>query len=203
MKVYLCGLFIFLREVCVANIIVDENIVLKELKMEHSPAIFKLIDSGREYLREWLPFVDATNYVADTEEFVRQSLSKPHIDDEAIKVIYYMNDIAGLISIKNIDRMNHKVEIGYWLGQDFQKRGIMIKSCKRLIKYVFDSKIINRICIKVAENNLRSQKIPVTLGFMFEGIEREGEFYSNTQYFDLKIYSLLKKDYLQCQDDFL
>lgn len=39
------------------KIIVNENIELQELSTEHIMPIFTTIDSQREYLREWLPFI--------------------------------------------------------------------------------------------------------------------------------------------------
>jgi ribosomal-protein-serine acetyltransferase len=52
---------------------------------------------------------------------------------------------------------------------------------------------MNRIQIKVALNNSKSQAIPVKLNFHFEGIERGGELHEN-KFIDLRVYSLLANE---------
>jgi ribosomal-protein-serine acetyltransferase len=56
---------------------------------------------------------------------------------------------------------------------------------------------VNRIQIRCGTMNLSSRKIPERLGFMLEGIERDGELLSNGIYTDLAVYSLLKKEWKQ------
>ncbi|MFA7401791.1 MAG: GNAT family protein, partial [Bacteroidales bacterium] len=91
-------------------------------------------------------------------------------------------------------KQNQKTEIGYWLSESFQKKGIMSLSVKALIDYAFQQLQLNRIQIKCAVGNNESKHIPQRLGFTFEGIEREGEFLSDNTFTDLEVYSILKKD---------
>ena len=39
-----------------------------------------------------------------------------------------------------------------------------------------------------------SRRIPIRLGFRFEGIERAGEFFADGSFVDLEVYSRLKDD---------
>jgi len=63
-----------------------------------------------------------------------------------------------------------------------------------LIAYAFEDLNLNRIEIKAAVENLKSQAIPQKLNFQKEGVLREAEFV-NQKYLDLTLYSLLKKEY--------
>ena len=100
---------------------------------------------------------------------------------------------AGLIGFKDTDWMNKKSEIGYWLAENMQGKHIVTSCVEKLIQHAFQKLKLNRIQIKVAENNTKSASIPKRLGFVYEGTERAGEKHHN-KYLNLKVYSLLKED---------
>lgn len=172
-------------------IVVDTNIRLKEIGLEDAEVIFNTIINERDYLSEWLPFVEHTHEISFTHSFIEEYLNSERKDLTC--AIYYQNQFVGLVGLKDTDTDNKKTEIGYWLSEAFQHKGIITCSCKTLISYAFDEMDINRIQIKAAEHNLKSQQIPVRLGFKREGIERDGELHSRG-FVDLVIFSLLKAD---------
>ena len=175
------------------ELIVDQNIRLKEIGFEHLRPIFNTIDSQRAYLGEWLPFVELTKDISFTNQFIENYLNSDKIN--LTFAITYQKKFAGLIGLKDTDTDNQKTEIGYWLSENQQGFGIITRSCKTLINYIFQSNNINRIQIKAATENLKSRAIPERLGFTFEGIEREGELH-NRGFVDLAIYGLLKNEWL-------
>lgn len=177
------------------HIRVNDKIRLEKIKLSMAQVIFDTIDRDRKYLKEWLPFVESSRQISDTESFIKSVISDRNKKD-AIYCIWYKEEFAGLIGFKDTDWVNRKTEIGYWLAKQMQGRGIVTSCVKKLIKYAFKSQKLNRIQIKVADKNLKSESIPICLGFKFEGMEREGELHSN-KYLNLKVYSLLKADYLQ------
>jgi len=100
-----------------------------------------------------------------------------------------------LIGLNNTDLANNKTEIGYWICQDMQGKGLVIQSVSKLLALTFGEFNINKVTIKVGISNYKSRKIPEKLNFVFEGIERDAELLSNNKYTDLAIYSLLKREY--------
>lgn len=172
----------------------DNGVSLHKIRMKSAKEIFRCIDNSRDFLREWLPFVDRTHSFKDTEKFIR-ALDDTHSPyGELVFEIRHEGNFAGLIGLKGIDKVNMKAEIGYWLDKEFVGKGIMIRSCKALIDHAFDSLALNRLTIRCAVDNVRSCNIPKQLGFTFEGIERQGEHLHGRGY-DLKVYSLLKKEW--------
>lgn len=101
----------------------------------------------------------------------------------------------GLIGFIRSDTHNKKTEIGYWMSQYAQGKGIMTKCVKALCHIAFEELDMNRIQIKCAIGNTPSSNIPKRLGFYFEGIERDGEIYAQDTFRDLEVYSLLKNDF--------
>lgn len=177
------------------HIRVNDKIRLEEIKLSMAHVIFDTIERDRDYLKEWLPFVESTKQLSDTVEFVKSVISNDPRKN-SIYSILYKEEFAGLIGFKDTDWVNRKTEIGYWLAKKMQGKGIVTLCTEKLIKYAFKSQKLNRIQIKVAENNSKSESIPLRLGFRIEGVEREGELHNN-KYLNLKVYSLLKSDYLR------
>lgn len=173
-------------------LLVDEEITLRELALKDALSIFNTIDTERDYLSEWLPFVELTQDITFTSRFIENYLKSEERDLTCI--IRYRNRFVGLIGLKDTDYDNHKTEIGYWISEKYQGKGIVTRACRRLIDYAFDDLKLNRIQIKAATGNLKSQRIPEKLGFAKEGIERDGELHDRG-YVDLIIYGLLKKDW--------
>jgi ribosomal-protein-serine acetyltransferase len=170
---------------------VSDDIVLYPLSVDDIFRIFNTLDSEREYMREWLPFVDTTREVEDTGNYVRYVLETT---DKQF-TIYYKERFVGLVGFKDTNAENKKTEIGYWLSQYAQGKGIMTQSVAKLIEYAFTEMDMNRIQIKVAVGNRKSRRIPEKLGFLEEGIERDGELLVDNVFTDIVVYSLLKKEY--------
>lgn len=173
---------------------VTDDILLYQLKISDAPVIFDAIDKNRDYLRKWLPFVDQTRKVSDTEEFVNSVTSVPHPTRNDVYTIWYKGRFAGLIGYKDTDWVNCKTELGYWMVENCQGKGIMTKTVEKIIDVLFSNFDINRVQIKVAVGNVRSSAIAKRLGFRFEGIERDGEKHQD-KYFDLEVFSYLKKEW--------
>jgi len=181
------------------SIKIDGEIGLRELSSSSPGRIFNAINSNRKYLRVWLPFVDATQSLQDSENYVLSVLNSKCPKKDMIFEIWYGDNFCGLVGLKEIDHYNRKTELGYWLVESMQGKGIMLRSCRALIQYAFDELKMNRIQIKCAVGNERSMQIPLRLKFEFEGIEKSGE-YINGKYFDLKTYAMLKRDWKQKQN---
>ncbi len=170
---------------------VDAEITLREVTLEEVQPIFTTLVGEREYFSEWLPFVEYTNEIKDTIAFVESVI---HGDANNLTcAIYYKNHFVGLVGLKDTDTANNKTEIGYWLSENYQKKGIMTRACRAMIDYAFDILGMNRVQLKAATGNIKSQQVAERLGFKREGIEREGELHSRG-YVDLVVFGLLKSE---------
>lgn len=175
------------------EISVNASITLKNLNVNDAQTIFNAIIQNRTHLRTWLPFVDGTRTVKDTLSFIKSIVDDVEKRQE-IFTIWYFEEFAGLIGLKDFDYLNRKVEIGYWLIQSMTGKGIITQSVDKLMEFIFEKLELNRIQIKCGVGNFSSSAIPRRLGFVYEGIERQGERHLN-KYIDLEVYSFLKKDW--------
>lgn len=173
---------------------VDDDIELRGCDEAYVPSIFSIVENEREYLREWLPWVDVTLEEQHTRNYMK-SAHQLNLGGQQLNTwIFYRGEICGAISYVKIDKANENGEIGYWLSKSFMGKGIMTKSCKRLIKYGFEKLGLQRVEIRVAVTNVPSQAIPERLHLVKEGISRNSMKHLG-QFHDLYIYSMIKEEF--------
>jgi ribosomal-protein-serine acetyltransferase len=175
------------------NLRINSNTRLETVKLSMASVIFSAIDKDREYLQKWLPFIEYSNQISDTEEFLQSIINQATKERDEIYSIWHKEEFAGLIGFKETDWINKKTELGYWLVENMQGKGIITNSVSVLIRFAFKKLKLNRIQIKVAVGNSKSAAIPSKVGFTFEGIERSGEKHLEL-YHDLEVYSLIAND---------
>src|SRR5690606_16567243 len=115
------------------------DIDLKQLEQSDAAGIFKTIDSQREYLGRWLPFVEYTTELSDSEDYVNSVINAPEERFEYVFSIRKKGKFVGLIGFKDTDHHNQKTEIGYWLSEVYQKQGIITKSVEKLCDFAFNN----------------------------------------------------------------
>lgn len=173
---------------------VDDEITLRLLEKKDAKALFQLIDYSRDYLREWLAWIDKTQTVQDSKRFIQQAYSL-YEDKHALTLgIFYQGTLSGMVGFNTVDWSNRIGVIGYWLGDEFQGNGIMIRAVTALIDYGFHSLGLNRIEIRAAYENGKSRAIPEKLGFQQEGQIRQGEWLYD-HYVDLVVYGKLADEW--------
>ncbi|MBP1949422.1 GNAT family N-acetyltransferase [Virgibacillus litoralis] len=173
---------------------VDEDITLKFLDNNNAESLFRLTDTSRDSLREWLAWVDNTTTVADSKEFIDSTLNNYGEKKGMTTGIFYKGSLAGVVGINNFSWRNRIATIGYWLGTNYQGLGIMTRATSGLIDYAFHTLEMNRVEIRAAYENKRSRAIPERLGFVKEGQIRQAEWLYD-HYVDHVIYGMLASEW--------
>lgn len=173
----------------------DKQITLQQLSDAHAEALFAAVDGHRSYLRKWLPWVDGTQTILDTRQFIAFTEKQFAVSGIVNMAILYDGQFAGTIGTHDINRENRSTSIGYWLAEDFQGHGLMTRSVARMVDYLFDVVKLHRIEIRAAIENTASRAIPERLGFTQEGIARESEWLYD-HFVDHAVYALLEGERL-------
>jgi ribosomal-protein-serine acetyltransferase len=182
----LLSLKMFFREI-------DRDIKLSLSIPQYAEEIFQLIDKNREFLKQWLPWLNSVQKISNTKEFIELQLLKFQQGEALHITIFYRDKIVGVVGFNQIDRFNSIGYIGYWLGEEYNHKGIMTKSVAELIEIGRSYYALNRFDIRCAVENNRSRAIPERLGFQNEGIIRHAEKVYD-KYLDHVVYGLLKND---------
>ncbi len=172
----------------------DDGLELRLLEERHAEALFAVMDQNRQYLRQWLPWLDDNNSPDDTRSFIKSTLQQFANGTGLTAGIWHRNQPIGVIGYVNIDWLNRSASIGYWLAAGFQGRGIITRACRALIDHAFNELRLNRIEIRCATGNRKSCAIPERLGFTREGVARQSEWLYD-HFVDLVIYGLLASEW--------
>lgn len=175
---------------------IDEELSLKLVELKDAERIFQLTDQSRFYLREWLPWLDYTKTVGDTFEYIKGTIKGYSENTSLTTTILYKGKIAGIAGFNQFNWQNRNTSIGYWLGEGFQGKGIMIRTTAALTNYALRDLNLNRVEIRAAIGNQKSRSIPERLGFTYEGISRQSEWLYD-HYVDHAVYSMLAEDIKQ------
>src|SRR5690625_1691181 len=173
---------------------IESGLALKPLELDDADALFKMIDQSREHLRGFLAFVDLTESVDDTREYVDGTVRKNATGESFVVVIMVDEQIAGLVGFNPISVANKQAEIGYWLGAPFVRKGVMSKAVRAVIDYGFGELGLNRVELRAATRNQASRGVAEKLNFVNEGTVREAEWV-NDRFVDHVIYGMLKRDW--------
>ncbi|AUH52188.1 hypothetical protein CXB49_15890 [Chromobacterium sp. ATCC 53434] len=150
--------------------------------------LFALIDESRETLRAWLPWVDATRGVDDSRQFLAGAA------DAATWLIARDGELAGCIDIHGISKPHRSGFLGYWLADRFVGGGLMSEAAAQALDTGFGALELNRIVIVAGIDNGRSRAVAERLGFVREGVQRDG-LYLRGRYHDACQYSMLAGDW--------
>jgi ribosomal-protein-serine acetyltransferase len=173
---------------------VSQDIHLRILELRHAAELFHQCLLNREYLAQWLPWANHTNHLEDSQLYIQSELDRFANNRGFSSGIFYQDQLVGSISVHEIDWINNKTSLGYWLGAAYQGKGIMTASCIRLIHYLIFELKLNRIEIRACSQNTSSRAIPGRLGFKHEGTIRQAEWLNN-QYYHHEVYGIIAEDW--------
>ncbi|WP_347330442.1 GNAT family N-acetyltransferase [Marinimicrobium locisalis] len=172
----------------------DVSLIL--LQKSHAKALFQLVDNNRDFLRQWLPWVDATVALSDTEAFLEGIVEQYRSGRGPQFAVYWRSRLCGVCGFHAFDKRRAQTgSVGYWLAEEYAGLGIMTQAVKELLEIGFKECRLNRIEIACATGNHRSRAIPQRLGFYYEGVLPERELL-NGRRVDHALYTLLLEEYL-------
>ncbi len=174
---------------------IDDNLEMRLLETRHAAQVFALVDSNRDHLRQFLPWVDNNTQLEHSQQFILSCLEQFQSFDGINAGIWQHNQLAGLIGMHYIDWQHRDTEFGYWLGQEFTHQGIITKAAKALLEYLFLELNLERVGIAHATENTASRKVIERLGFKPESLTRDAEWLY-TRFHDWQRYGLLRRDWM-------
>ena len=171
-----------------------DGVELRLVEERQADAIFTAVEQNRDYLREWLLWVDATTGAQPVVEFIRKALHQFAENRGFAAGIWAAGRFIGSVGFHNIDWVNRKVEMGYWLDREQQGKGIMHDACRVMIQHAFEELKLNRVEIRCALGNGSSNRVAQRLGFRLDGTLRGANLLYG-EYHDLNIYGLLASEW--------
>jgi RimJ/RimL family protein N-acetyltransferase len=123
--------------------------------------------------------------IQDAHEFLQRAISEVPTTKFCIDVNGAAVGGMGIHLGQDVNR--HAATLGYWLGEDFWRRGIMSEAAAALTDFCFDNFPLRRISAEVFANNPASARVLEKAGFVFEGrlkhnVIKDGELLDSLLY---------------------
>ena len=149
-------------------------------------------DKVTKYLT-WQPYESAEQLHDSYHQYLMESQKKNDFYDWKI-VLKEINQPIGSIGVVSQREDIGEVEIGYCLGYNWWRQGIMTEAFNRVIEFLFEEVGVNRITAKHDMNNPNSGRVMMKCGLQHEGTQRQAGK-NNQGICDIAIYAILKQDY--------
>jgi len=171
-----------------------DRVYLRPIALEDASELCNLVEVNRAYLREWLPWLDSSRTIVDSQAFIQTSCDRAQANNGFTLAILFDGKVVGIVGLNYIEWSNRLSGIGYWLAQTYQHKGIMTRSCRAVLAHGFDVLELNRIDIRCASQNIQSQAVARRLGLIYEGTLRDAERLYD-RFVDHQVYSMLRREW--------
>lgn len=165
------------------------------LETSDAPELWTSVESCRAYLEPWLPWVPFQVEPASAVGYADASMSDW---DHGRALRFAVRDrpgkrFLGIVSLEGVSHLNLAADLGYWLRQDENGRGLMSEAAGAAVSWAFQKLGAHRIRVAAATDNHRSLAVIRRLGFRFEGISRQAELIGG-RWLDHAIFGRLTTD---------
>jgi ribosomal-protein-serine acetyltransferase len=175
---------------------VRKGIILRFIRPDEAEALYALVDKNRAYLREWLDWVDAQTGPEVSRDNILNRIEKAERGEALDLGIFDANMMIGSMGFNKIIAKSRRAEIGYWITEEQEGKGIMTDCVRALVSHGFKDLKLHRIEIHCSTDNAKSEAIPKKLGFTLDGILRDDLFLYD-HFESSSVYSMLEDEWGQ------
>jgi ribosomal-protein-serine acetyltransferase len=156
-------------------------------------AYHELVAENTERLGRWEPWAGKPPVLEETRSFLEAS-GRNWLDGSELPVAIAVKEkggwrLAGALSL-TISRYTRSAEIGYWIGRDYEGRGLVTRAAAAVLDQAFGPLELDRVSLHTDPANERSRAVARRLGFVEEGLIRQGTAFPDERRDEL-VYGLL------------
>ena len=165
----------------------------------HARALASLVDHNLAHLHPYLPAVTALAAFDVAEAYLGRAAARAQDDDVLEWHIFSDGALCGALRLNHIETDNRKASVAYYVGADYQGRGIASSAVRALLRYAFRVLDMNRVELRCVPANLPSVRMAERLGFTREGVLRQAELLDGV-FMDHAVYGLLRADFVRMEN---
>ncbi len=163
---------------------------LREWQESDAKVLAELLNNKKilDNLRDGLPYPYTES---DALWYINSCLSADK-DKQFCFAVIYNAEVVGSIGVFRQENIHGKTaELGYYIGENFWRKGIATEAVKLACEHIFDNTDIVRIFAEPFAENTGSCRVLEKNGFVLEGILRKNAF-KNGVFRDMKLYAKVK-----------
>ena len=169
-----------------------ERLILRKIIDEDAKMLYQKIYNNFEYFKFYyqIPFQDYEEYQLFVEKYKKWYADGNHFEWGI--VLKETDEMIGLVHLHSNENLNNNCKIGYIIGYHYNNQGYATEAVKKVLSFGFDKLHYHRIDANIVIGNESSIKVVENAGMHFESI-REGGYKIDDQYYDQKVYTIIKK----------
>lgn len=170
------------------------DLELRRFQRSDALAYFQCVERNRNYLRQWMPWLDITVRAEDALTFIDASRADYASGRSYRLAMFVDGQVAGVAALEDIEPMHRRGKIGYWLAAEHQGRGLMSDAVRFLLANAFQTRELHLIELRAATGNARSRAVAERAGMRLDAVLREREWLYD-HYEDLAVYSMTASEW--------
>ena len=104
--------------------------------------------------------------------------------------IFYNNEISGVIGLSDIDYLDLRSHVGYWIGKKYRNNGIATEALSKIIEFSKNELNMHSLYTDVLTDNIPSINVLLKNNFELNGIKKDS-FYYNNKFYSSFLFSLI------------
>lgn len=151
-----------------------DGLCIRPFGAEDAPAFVTAIHESLGTVGAWLPWCRDTYCAADAQSWFDQCAANLSAALAYDVGIFSENgdEFFGGISINQLNRMHNFGNIGYWVRQSCQRKGIATRAVRLMAAHGFNQLGLTRLEIVAAVDNSASRGVAEKAGAVFECVAR-------------------------------
>jgi RimJ/RimL family protein N-acetyltransferase len=176
--------------------LVTERLIIRAPAITDALYLREAITESIEALRPWMVWADHVPTLLEAEDNCSRA-AEDFKEGKDFRLHLFLRDSGVFIGgsgLHNVVWSIPKFEIGYWVRQSHSGHGYGSEAVTEITRFAFAELGAKRVEIRTSTRNIKSQRIPESLGFILEGILRNDARHIDGSLRDTKVYSKIEKE---------
>lgn len=127
---------------------------IESINDENMEQIVELLNNDKKLLAA----LESNNRKLTKKDFIEKNKDWASSKNADMFAIFVESTAIGMISLSHQDLLNHKAEIGYWIGSNYWGKGYTSKAFLQILDFAI-SKGIRYVSSTIKEDNVASKRI--------------------------------------------
>ena len=151
----------------------SQRVLLRPYRLEDASVVFAAAMESVDTVGRWMPWCHAGHTEAESIAWIEKCHAMWQ-SGEAYEFAMFdsTDEYVGGAGLNQFHRLHNLANLGYWVRQSRQRRGLATAAVRILAKFGFETLRLTRIEIVAASENSPSRRVAERAGAQFECIAR-------------------------------
>jgi ribosomal-protein-serine acetyltransferase len=172
-----------------------DNFVIRPICSEDSSNYHLFVDQNKDRLTKYFPkTLNANKDISSTTAHIVERLRLAEKKEFFTFIILdnLSDKIIGTVFIKDLDWTIPKGELGFFIDKAYEGKGIITNAVAIISNHCFQSMGLNKIFMRIAEDNVSSRRVAEKNEFKIEGVLRKDFKTAEGKLIDVVYYGLIQ-----------